>query len=102
MTLPELCIRRPVFATVLSLVIVLVGYVCATRLTVREYPNVDPPVVTVETAYPGASASIVESRVTQVLEDALAGLEGVEVMTSISREQYSQITLTFVLSRDPE
>ncbi len=102
MTLPELCIRRPVFATVLSLVVLLVGFVCATRLTVREYPNVDPPVVTVETQYPGASASIVESRVTQVLEDALAGLEGVELMTSISREQYSQITLTFVLSRDPE
>ncbi|MGH8442826.1 MAG: efflux RND transporter permease subunit, partial [Nevskiaceae bacterium] len=102
MTLPELCIRRPVFATVLSLVIVLVGYVCATRLTTREYPNIDPPVVTVETSYPGASAAIVESRVTQPLEEALAGLEGVELMTSISREQTSQITLTFLLSRDPE
>jgi multidrug efflux pump len=102
MTLPELCIRRPVFATVLSLVILLVGYVSYDRLTTREYPNIDPPVVTVETAYPGASASIVESRVTQVLEDALAGLEGVELMTSISREQFSQITVTFLLSRDPE
>jgi multidrug efflux pump len=102
MTLPELCIRRPVFATVLSLVIVLVGFVCWQRLTTREYPNIDPPVVTVETAYPGASAAIVESRVTQPLEEALAGLEGVELMTSISREQVSQITLTFLLSRDPE
>jgi len=102
MTLSELCIRRPVFATVLSLVITLVGYVSYDRLTTREYPNIDPPVVTVETSYPGASASIVESRVTQVLEDALAGLEGVELMTSISREQFSQITVTFLLSRDPE
>ncbi|HEX9795021.1 MAG TPA: efflux RND transporter permease subunit, partial [Planctomycetota bacterium] len=102
MTLPELCIRRPVFATVLSLVIVLIGLVCYERLSVREYPNIDPPVVTVETVYPGASAQIIESQVTQVLEDALAGLEGVDFTRSISREQFSQITVTFHLSRDPE
>lgn len=102
MQLPEICIRRPVFATVLSLVVTLVGLVSYDRLTVREYPNIDPPVVTVETAYPGASATIMESQVTQVLEDALAGLEGVDVMTSISREQFSQITLTFDLNLDPE
>ena len=102
MTLPELCIRRPVFATVLSLVIVLIGLVCFDRLTVREYPNIDPPVVTVDTVYPGASAQIMESQVTQVLEDALAGLEGVDFTRSISREQTSQITVTFGLSRDPE
>ena len=102
MQLPEICTRRPVFATVLSLVVVLVGLVCYDRLTVREYPNIDPPVVTVETTYPGASATIMESQVTQVLEDALAGLEGVDVMNSISREQFSQITLTFDLNIDPE
>ena len=102
MQLPEICVRRPVFATVLSTLIVLVGIVSYDRLTVREYPNIDPPVVNVETTYPGASASIIESQVTQVLEDALAGLEGVDVMTSISREQFSQISLTFHLGRDPE
>ena len=102
MTLPELCIRRPVFATVLSLVITLIGLVCFQRLSVREYPNIDPPVVTVDTVYPGASAQIIETQVTQVLEDALAGLEGVDFMKSISREQASQITVTFHLSRDPE
>jgi multidrug efflux pump len=102
MQLPEICIRRPVFATVMSLVVVLVGWVCYDRLTTREYPNIDPPVVTVDTLYPGASAAIMESQITQVLEDALAGLEGVDIMTSISREQFSQITLTFLLSRDPE
>jgi multidrug efflux pump len=102
MTLPELCIRRPVFATVLSLVIVLIGLVCFQRLTVREYPSIDPPVVTVDTTYPGASAQIVETQVTQVLEDALAGLEGVDFTKSISREQASQISVTFHLSRDPE
>ena len=102
MSLPELCIRRPVFATVLSLVIALIGFVCFERLSVREYPNIDPPVVTVETFYPGASAQIIETQVTQVLEDALAGLEGVDFTRSISREQYSQITVTFHLTRDPE
>jgi multidrug efflux pump len=102
MTLPELCIRRPVFATVLSLVIVLIGLVSFQRLTVREYPNIDPPVVTVDTTYPGASAQIVETQVTQVLEDALAGLEGVDFTKSISREQASQISVTFHLSREPE
>jgi multidrug efflux pump len=102
MSLPELCIRRPVFATVLSLVIVLIGLVSFQRLTVREYPNIDPPVITVQTTYAGASATIIESQVTKILENALAGLEGVDVMTSISREETSQITVTFLLSRDPE
>ena len=102
MTLPELCIRRPVFATVLSLVITLIGLVSYQRLAVREYPNVDRPVVTVTTMYPGASAQIVESQVTQALEDALAGLEAVDFTTSISREELSQISVTFHLSRDPE
>ncbi|MEK6805599.1 MAG: efflux RND transporter permease subunit [Pseudomonadota bacterium] len=102
MNLPELCIRRPVLATVLSLVVVLVGLVSFQRLSVREYPNIDPPVVNVETFYPGASAAIIESQVTKILEESLAGLEGVDVMTSISREEFSQVTLTFLLSRDPE
>jgi multidrug efflux pump len=101
MTLPELCIRRPVFATVLSLVIVLVGLVCFQRLGVRQFPAIDPPVVTVETHYPGASASIIETQVTEVLENSLAGIEGVDYMSSSSREEVSQITLTFLLSRDP-
>ncbi len=102
MTLPELCIRRPVFATVLSIVIVLVGVVCFQRLSVRQYPAIDPPVVTVETRYPGASAAIMESQVTEVLENSLAGIEGVDVMSSSSREEISQVTLTFQLSRDPD
>ena len=74
MGLSAICIRRPVFATVLSLIIVLLGLTAYQRLTVREYPNIDPPVVTVRTSYPGASAEIVESQVTQVLEDSLAGI----------------------------
>ena len=102
MTLPELSIKRPVFATVLSLVLVLVGLVSYERLSVREYPAIDPPVITVETTYPGASASIVETQVTQVLEDSLAGIEGIDFITSISRQESSQITVTFQLDRNPD
>jgi multidrug efflux pump len=102
MQLPEISIRRPVFATVLSLLIVLVGVVSFTRLNVREYPKIDNPVVTVETKYTGASSAVVESQVTKVLEDSLSGIEGVDVITSLSRQEQSQITINFVLSRDAD
>ena len=102
MTLPELSIKRPVFATVLSLVLVLLGLVSYDRLSVREYPAIDPPVVTVQTDYPGASAAIVETQVTQVLEDSLSGIEGIDFLTSISRQESSQITVTFKLDRNPD
>lgn len=100
MTLPELCIKRPVFASVLSLMILLIGLISYTRLGVREYPNIDEPVVTVTTGYPGASAEIMESQVTQPLEEALAGIEGIELISSISREENSQITVRFKVSRN--
>ena len=102
MTLPELSIKRPVFATVLSLALVLIGLVSYDRLSVREYPAIDPPVVTVQTDYPGASAAIVETQVTQVLEDSLSGIEGIDFLTSISRQESSQITITFKLDRNPD
>ena len=102
MQLPEISIRRPVFATVLSLLILLIGWVSFTRLNVREYPKIDNPVVTVETKYLGASSTVIESQVTKVLEDSLSGIEGVDVITSISRQEQSQITVNFVLSRDPD
>jgi multidrug efflux pump len=102
MTLPDLCIRRPVFATVLSLIITLLGAVSFQRLAVREYPKIDEPVVNVETRYPGASAEIIESQVTKPLEDSIAGIEGVDVLTSISRPEQSQITVRFRLERDPD
>lgn len=101
MKISELCVQRPVFATVLSLAVVLVGLVSYDRLTVREYPKIDPPVVNVETSYSGASPEIIETQVTQVLEEQLAGIEGVDFMTSISRQEQSQITVTFQLNRDP-
>ena len=102
MQLPELSIRRPVFATVLSLLIVLIGVVSFNRLVVREYPKIDNPTVTVETRYVGASSAVVESQVTKTLEDSLAGVEGLDVISSISRQEQSQITVKFLLSRDPD
>jgi multidrug efflux pump len=91
----ELCIRRPVFATVLSLILVLAGLMSYNRLTIREYPNIDEPQVSVQTNYAGASAEIVESQVTQVLEGSLAGIEGIDTIESTSRAESSRITIRF-------
>ena len=102
MKISDLCIKRPVFATVLSLVVMLLGIVSYTRLPIREYPKIDEPVVTVTTSYTGASAEIIESQVTKPLEDSLAGIEGVEVITSISRAENSQISVRFKLERAPD
>ena len=102
MRLSEICIERPVFATVLTLVITLIGLVSLSKLSVREYPRIDEPVVTVSTDYRGASPEIIESQVTKPLEDSIAGIEGVEILTSISRAERSQITVRFSLDRDPD
>jgi multidrug efflux pump len=100
MQLPELCIRRPVFATVLSLMVVLLGLISFQRLTVREYPKIDTPVVSVRTVYKGASPQVIESQITQPLEDSLSGIEGVRSIKSVSREEVSTITVEFVLERN--
>lgn len=100
MRIAEVCVQRPVLAIVLNLLVVLAGVVAFDRLTVREYPNIDMPVVTVATTYRGASAAIMESTVTKVLEDSLSGIEGVDFMTSTSRAESSQISLTFRSDRD--
>ncbi len=100
MVLSDISIRRPVLATVMSLVIVLVGYLSFTRMAVREYPNIDPPVVSVRTVYKGATAQVMESAITQPLEDSLSGIEGIKTIKSQSREEVSQITITFVAARE--
>jgi len=98
----EFFIRRRVFSIVTSLLIVLVGLVSYSRLTVREYPNIDEPIVSVRTDYLGASAEIVESQVTQVLEGSIAGIEGIETLTSSSGPEESRITVRFRLGADPD
>ncbi|MGE3739216.1 MAG: efflux RND transporter permease subunit, partial [Geminicoccaceae bacterium] len=102
MNLSELCIRRPVFASVLSLIVLLVGLMGYSRLPVREYPNIDEPVISVTTEYRGASPEIIESQVTQPLEDVLSGIEGIDVIVSQSREGRSQISVRFRISRDQD
>ena len=98
----EFFIRRPVFATVMSLILFLIGFVSYSRLTVREYPNIDEPIVSVRTDYLGASAEIIETQVTQVLESSIAGIEGIETMTSSSEPEESRITVRFRLGTDPD
>ena len=102
MQLAEISIRRPVFATVLSLLIVLIGAVSFNRLTVREYPKIDEPVVTVSVRYAGASAEVIETQVTKPLEDSIAGIDGVDVITSISRADQGQISVRFRLEKDAD
>jgi len=100
MILSDVSVRRPVFATVLSLFIVLAGLVGLDRLPVREYPDVDAPVVSIETRYRGASADVVENKVTRVLEDQVAGIEGVRRLASRSSDERSDINIEFSLERD--
>lgn len=102
MQLAEVSIRRPVFATVLSLLIVLVGAVSFNRLSVREYPKIDEPVVTVSVRYAGASAEVIETQVTKPLEDSIAGIDAVDVITSISRADQAQISVRFRLEKDAD
>src|SRR3989344_3614311 len=102
MQLAEISIRRPVFATVLSLLVLLIGAVSFNRLSVREYPKIDEPVVTVSVRYAGASAEVIESQVTKPLEDSIAGIDAVDVITSISRAEQSQISVRFRLEKDAD
>lgn len=100
MKLSDISIRRPVLATVMSLTILLFGIIAFTRLPVREYPDIDPPIISVVTFYRGASPSVVETEITNPLEEQFATLEGVKTLTSSSREQGSVITIEFELNRD--
>ena len=102
MILSDISIRRPVLATVMSLGLVLLGLMSFQRLPVREYPNIDAPVVSVRSVYQGASAAVVESQVTRPLEESLSGIEGVKTLKSVSREEVSQITVEFNLNRNPD
>ncbi len=102
MILSELSVRRPVFAMVLSLLLVIIGLMAADRLPVREYPDISAPIVSVETFYRGATAAVVEAKITQIIENQVAGLEGVEKITSSSAEERSRITIEFGLGREIE
>ena len=100
MWLSDTSVKRPVFATVINLLGVIFGIVAISMLSLREYPDIDPPIVSITTNYDGASANIVETRITQLLEDRISGIEGIKNITSSSRNGRSQITIEFQLTRD--
>ncbi len=100
MKLSHISIQRPVLATVMSLTIILFGIISFTQLPVREYPDIDPPIISVVTLYRGASSNVVETEITDVLEEQFATLEGVKTISSSSREGGSVITIEFELNRD--
>ncbi len=100
MRLSELSIRRPVLATVMTLLLMLFGLLSYSRLPVREYPDITFPVVSVLTAYPSADAQLVETDITAILEDALSGIEGLRTLRSSSREGLSTIAIEFTLTRN--
>ena len=102
MTLSDVAVRRPVLAFVVSALIVVFGVLGLRGLPLRELPDVDQPVVSVQAAYPGANAEVVENRVTQVIEDALSGIDGVDLITSESEDGESSVNIRFELSRDIE
>jgi multidrug efflux pump len=98
--LSDQSVRRPVFATVISLLLVILGLAAMFKIPVRQYPDVDSPVVSIETRYRGASAEVVETKITQVIEDQVAGIEGIVKLTSNSRDERSDIRVEFDLGRD--
>ncbi|MBK5966898.1 multidrug transporter AcrB [Thiocystis minor] len=100
MILSDLSITRPVLASVLSLLLVAFGLVAFDRLPLREFPDIDAPVVSVETLYPGAAATVVESRITQLIEDRIAGVEGIRTVESTSQDGRSAVTVEFHMDRD--
>ncbi|HEX8166814.1 MAG TPA: efflux RND transporter permease subunit [Beijerinckiaceae bacterium] len=102
MQVSDLFIRRPVFSVVVSLLLMVGGLSCLQQLAVREYPQVDPPIVSVNTTYKGAANEVIESRVTELIEGSVAGLEGIRQITSFSQNERSAVTIEFWVGRDPD
>jgi multidrug efflux pump len=100
MVISDISVKRPVFASVISLLLIAFGIVSYDRLSLREYPDIDPPIVTVEVEYPGAPANIVETRITQLIEERIAGVEGIEFINSSSSDGEANVTIEFSISRD--
>ncbi|WP_027283707.1 efflux RND transporter permease subunit [Rubritepida flocculans] len=100
MILSDLSIKRPVFATVVSLMMIVLGLASLMRLPIRELPQIDPPIIQVTTQYIGASAAVVDTQITELIEAAVAGIEGIKTITSTSRDERSQVVIEFNLSRD--
>jgi len=100
MLISDISVKRPVFASVISLLLIAFGLVAFDRLSLREYPRIDPPVVTIQTGYKGAAAAVVETRITQIIEDRVAGIEGIRYVESVSSDGNSRVTIEFEIDRD--
>ncbi len=100
MILSDISIKRPVFAMVMSLLLIVFGVVSFLQLPLREFPNIDPPVISIDTTYPGASANIVETRITELIEDRIAGIEGIRTISSSSEDGRSRISIEFDIDRN--
>lgn len=100
MFLSDVSVRRPVFAAVMSLLLVAFGIVCFDRLPLREYPDIDPPIVSIRTTYQGAAANVVETRITEPIERRISGVEGIRNISSRSEDGRSSITIEFDVERD--
>lgn len=100
MLISDVSVKRPVFASVISLLLIAFGLVSFDRLSLREYPDIDPPIVTVSVEYPGAPANIVETRITQLIEERIAGVEGIEFIESQSSDGQSDVTIEFSINSD--
>jgi len=100
MILSDVSVTRPVFAAVMSLLLLAFGLLSFDRLPLREYPDIDPPIVTVDTTYPGAAANVVENRITELIEDRISGIEGIRTIASISEDGRSRVTVEFAINRD--
>ncbi|MDR0678607.1 MAG: efflux RND transporter permease subunit, partial [Holosporaceae bacterium] len=102
MELTEICIRRPVFSTVLTLIIVVLGIICQSKLSIRKYPKIEKSIITVESEFPGASPKVVEAQITKILEGQFATISGLELISSQSTNEKSEITLEFAPERTPD
>lgn len=100
MIISDISVKRPVFASVISLLLIAFGLVSFERLSLREYPDIDPPIVTVAVDYPGAPANVIETRVTEIIEDRISGIEGIEYIASSSSDGRSRVTIEFSIDRD--
>lgn len=100
MLLSDVSIKRPVFSAVISLLLIIFGVVAFDRLSLRQYPDIDPPVVSIDTVYPGAAANVVETRITQFIEERISGVEGIRYISSSSQDGRSRITVEFDIDQD--
>ncbi|MDA0902329.1 MAG: efflux RND transporter permease subunit, partial [Proteobacteria bacterium] len=100
MILSDISVKRPVFAAVINLLIIAFGIVAFTKLPLREYPDIDPPIITIDTTYRGAASNVVETRITELIEDRIAGIEGIKTIESKSEDGRSRITVEFDIERD--